>query len=109
MKFYDKEQLEKLNKHSVYGYRALPNGYGKVYCYCAKIFDDNHCKLVNLYVDTDIIAFIFQKDCKFCAVNCDIKYYKELLDSAEKNDFESSAGITLKVIAKIGYAWEVKI
>ena len=109
MKFYDNEQIEKLNKNSVYGYRMLPNGYGKVYCYCAKIFDDNHCKLVNIYVDTDIMAFIFQKDCKFCAVNCDIKYYKELLDSAEKNDFESIAGITLKVIAKIGYAWEVKI
>ena len=109
MKFYDNEQIEKLNKHSVYGYRMSPNGYGKVYCYCAKIFGDNHCKLINIYVDTDIMAFIFQKDCKFCAVNCDIKYYKELLDSAEKNDFESSAGITLKVIAKIGYAWEVKI
>lgn len=109
MKFYDNIQLEKLNKNSVYGYRMSPNGYGKVYCYCAKIFDDNNCKLFNIYVDTDIMAFIFQKDCKFCAVNCDIKYYKELLDSAEKNDFESSAGITLKVIAKIGYAWEVKI
>ena len=109
MKFYDKEQLEKLNKNSVYGYRTSPTNYGKVYCYCAKIFDDNHCRLLNIYIDTDIMAFIFQKDCKFITVNCDIKYYKELLDSAEKNDFESSAGLTLKVIAKIGHAWEVKI
>ena len=109
MKFYDNKQLEKLNKNSVYGYRISPNGYGKIFVYCAKIFDDNHCKLLNIYVDTDIIAFIFQKDCKFIAVNCDIKYYKELLDSAEKNDFESSAGLTLKVIAKIAYAWEVRL
>ena len=109
MKFYDKEQLEKLNKYSVYGYRMYPNGYGKVFVYCAKIFDDNNCKLFNIYIDKNIMTFIFKKDCKFSAVNCDIKYYKELLDSAEKNDFESSAGITLKVIAKIGYAWEVKI
>lgn len=109
MKFYDNNQLEKLNKNSVYGYRISPNGYGKIFVYCAKIFDDNHCKLLNIYVDTDIIAFIFQKDCKFIAVNCDIKYYKELLDSAEKNDFESSAGLTLKVIAKIAYAWEVRL
>lgn len=93
---------------ALYGYRASPTNYGKVYCYCAKIFDDNNCKLFNIYVDTDIMAFIFQKDGKFSAVNCDIKYYKEFLDSAEKSDFESCAGITLKVIAKIGHAWEVK-
>ena len=109
MKFYDKEQLEKLNKNSVYGYRVSPTNYGKVYCYCAKIFDDNNCKLLNIYVDTDIMAFIFQKDCKFSAVNCDIKYYKELLDSAEKNDFESSVGLGLKLIAQIAYTWEVKM
>lgn len=109
MKFYDKEQLEKLNKYSVYGFRVSPSGYGKVFTYCAKIFDDNNCKLFNIYVDTDIMAFIFQKDGKFSAVNCDIKYYKEFLDSAEKSDFDSGAGLTLKVIAKIGHSWEVKI
>ena len=108
MKYYDKEQLEKLNKNSVYGYRMYPNGYGKVFVYCAKIFDDNHCKLLNIYVDTDIMSFIFQKDCKFSAVNCDIKYYKELLDSAEKKDYKSSVGLGLKVIAQIAYTWEVK-
>ena len=109
MKFSDYDQFFRLTNNSIYGIKTMPKSYEKVYCYCAKIFDDNHCKLVNLYIDIDIIAFIFQKDCKFCAVNCDIKYYKELLDSAEKNDFESSAGITLKAIAKIGYTWEVKI
>ena len=87
----------------------MPKGYGKVFAYCAKIFDDNHCKLLNIYVDTDIMSFIFQKDCKFSAVNCDIKYYKELLDSAEKKDYKSSVGLGLKLIAQIAYKWEVKI
>lgn len=109
MKFSDYDQFFRLTNNSIYGIKTMPKGYGKVYCYCAKIFDDNHRKLVNIYVDTDIMAFIFKKDCKFCAVNCDIKYYKELLDSAEKHDFESSAGLALKVIAKIAYPWEVKL
>jgi len=109
MKFYDKEQLEKLNKYSVYGYRVTPNGYGKVFAYCAKIFHDNDCELVNLYIDTDIMAFIFKKNGVYHSSNCSIKNYNEFLDSAEKNDFESSAGLTLKVIAKIAYAWEVKL
>lgn len=108
MKYYNKEKLKDMIDNFGLEYTLLPNGYGKVFDYCAKIFDDNNCKLVNLYVDTDIMAFIFQKDCKFSAVNCDIRYYKELLDSAEKKDYESPAGITLKVIAQIAYAWEVK-
>ena len=74
-----------------------------------KFFDDNQCKLVNIYVDTDIMAFIFKKNGVYCSSNCSIKYYNDFLDSAEKNDFESSAGLSLKVIAKIAYAWEVKI
>ena len=109
MKYYDKEQLEKLNKNSVYGYRMSPNGYGKVFVYCAKIFYDNNCKLLNIYVDTDIIAFIFQKDCKFHAVNFDIKYYKEFVDSAEKKDYESSVGLKLKVICQLAHSLELKI
>lgn len=107
MKFYDKEQLEKLNKYSVYGCRMSHNGYGKVFDYCAKIFRDNDCKLVNLYVDTDIMAFIFKKNGVYHSSNCSIKYYNDFLDSAEKKDFESSAGITLKVIAKIAHPTEV--
>ena len=109
MKYYDKEQLEKLNKNSVYGYKMLPNGYGKVFAYCAKIFLDTDCELVNLYIDTDIMAFIFKKNGAYHSSNCSIKYYNDFLDSAEKHDFESSAGLTLKVIAKIAYAWEVKL
>lgn len=109
MNYYDNKLIETLNKNSVYGLRLLPKDYGKVYCYCAKIFDDNDCKLVNLYVDTYIMAFIFQKDDKYHSANCDVKYYKEFLDSAEKKDYESSAGLTLKVIAKVAYTWEVKI
>lgn len=109
MKFYDEEQLEKLRKYSVYGYRVTPNGYGKVFIYCAKIFHDNDCKLVNLYVDTDIMAFIFKKNGLYHSANCDIKYYKDFLDSAEKKDYESIAGLTLKVIAQIAHTWEVKL
>lgn len=108
MKYYDKEQLAKLNKNSVYGYRALPNGYGKVFDYCAKIFRDNDCELVNLYIDTDIMSFIFKKNGVYHSSNCSIKNYNEFLDSAEKKDYNSSAGISLKVIAKIGHTWEVK-
>lgn len=107
MKFYDKEQLEKLNKYSVYGYRMYPNSYGKVFVYCEKIFRDNDCELVNLYVDTDNIAFIFKKNGVYNSSNCSIKYYNDFLDSAEKNDFESSAGLTLKFIAKIAQPTEV--
>lgn len=73
-----------------------------------KIFRDNDCKLVNLYVDTDIMAFIFKKNGLYRLSNCSIKHYNDFLDSAEKRDFESSAGITLKVIAKIAHTWEVK-
>ena len=109
MKYYDKEQLEKLNKNSVYGYRMSPNGYGKVFVYCAKIFRDNDCELINLYVDTDIMAFIFKKNGVYHSSNCSIKYYNDFLDSAEKHDFESIAGLNIKVIAKIAYAWEVKL
>ena len=60
MNYYDNKLLETLNKNSVYGYRVTPNGYGKVFVYCAKIFRDNDCKLVNLYVDTDIMS-LFSK------------------------------------------------
>lgn len=109
MKFYDSNKLEKFNKNYVYGYRMSPNGYGKVFYYCAKIFRDNDCELVNIYVDTDIMAFIFKKNGVYNSSNCSIKYYKDFLDSAEKRDFESSAGVTLKVIAQIAYTWEVKL
>ena len=109
MKFYDKEQLEKLNKYSVYGYRANPNGYGKVFNYCAKIFRDNDCELVNLYIDTDIMSFIFKKNGVYHSSNCSIKNYNEFLDSAEKKDYNSRAGISLKVIAQLSYMWEVKL
>lgn len=109
MKYYDKEQLEKLNKNSVYGYRALPNGYGKVFSYCAKIFSDTDCELVNIYVDTDIISFIFKKNGVYHSSNCSIKNYNEFLDSAEKKDYNSSAGISLKVVTQIAYTWEVKL
>lgn len=109
MKFYDKEQLEKLNKNSVYGYRVSPNGYGKVFDYCAKIFRDNDCELVSIYVDTDIMSFIFKKNGVYHSSNCSIKSYNEFLDSAEKKDYNSCAGISLKVIAQIAYAWEVKL
>lgn len=83
----------------------MPKGYGKVFAYCAKIFRDNDCELVNLYVDTDNMAFIFKKNGVYCSPNCSINYYNDFLDSAEKNDFESSAGIILKVIAKIAHTW----
>lgn len=109
MKFYDREQLENLNKYSVYGFRVVPNGYGKIHSYCAKIFRDNNCELVNLYVNTDIMAFIFKKNGAYHSSNCSIKYYNDLLDSANKSDYNSSAGIKLKVIAQMAYTWEVKL
>lgn len=87
----------------------MPKGYGKVFAYCAKIFRDNDCELVNLYVDTDNIAFIFKKNGVYNSSNCSIKCYNDFLDSAEKNDFESSVAITLKVIAQIAHTWEVKL
>ena len=98
MKFDDYDRFFKLTNNSIYGIKTMPKGYEKVYCYCAKIFDDNNCKLVNLYVDTDIMAFIFKKNGLYHSSNFSIKYYNDFLDSAEKNDFESSAGLTLKVI-----------
>lgn len=109
MKYYDKEQLEKLHKNSAYGYRVLLNGYGKVFAYCAKIFRDNDCELISIYVDTDIMSFIFKKKGLYNSSNFSIKNYNEFLDSAEKYDFASSAGLKLKVIAKRAYAWEVKL
>ena len=108
MKFNDYYQLEVLRKNSIYGYKLFPNGYGKVFNYCAKIFYDNDCKLVNLYVDTDIMAFIFKKNGLYRAANCDIKYFNDFLDSAEKHDYKSIVGLNLKVIAQIAYVWEVK-
>lgn len=108
MKFSDYDQFFRLTNNSIYGIKLMPKGYGKVFAYCAKIFRDNDCELVNLYVDTDNMAFIFKKNGVYCSSNCSIKHYNDFLDSAEKNDFESSAGITLKVIAKIAYTWEVK-
>lgn len=108
MKYYNKEKLKDMIDNFGFEYTLLPNGYGKVFAYCAKIFRDNDCELVNLYVDTDIIAFIFKKNGVYNSSNCSIKYYSDFLDSAKKNDFESSVAITLKVITKIAYTWEVK-
>lgn len=109
MKYYNKEKLKYMIDNFGLEYTLLPNGYGKVFDYCAKIFSDNDCELVNLYVDTDIMAFIFKKNGVYNSSNCSIKYYNEFLDSAEKHDFESSAGLTLKIIAKIAHTWEVKL
>lgn len=109
MKYSDYNQFFRLTNNSIYSIKTMPKGYGKVYCYCAKIFDDNNCKLVNLYVDTDIMAFIFKKNGVYHSSNCSIKYYNDFLDSAEKRDFESSTGITLKFIAQIARVEEVKL
>ena len=109
MKYYNKEKLKDMIDNFGLEYTLLPNGYGKVFDYCAKIFRDNDCELVNLYVDTDIMAFIFKKNGVYNSSNCSIKHYNDFLDSAEKNDFESSAGLTLRVIAKIAYACEVRL
>lgn len=109
MKFSDYDKFFKLTNNSIYGIKLMPKSYGKVFAYCAKIFHDNDCELVNLYVDTDIIAFIFKKNGVYHSSNCSIKSYNDFLDSAEKNDFESSAGISLKVIAKTAYTCEVKL
>ena len=109
MKFSDYDQFFRLSNNSVYGIKLMPKGYGKVFAYCAKIFRDNDCELVNLYVDTDNIAFIFKKNGVYNSSNCSSKYYNDFLDSAEKNDFESNTAITLKVIAKIAYTWEVRL
>lgn len=109
MKYSDYDQFFRLTNNSVYGIKLMPKGYGKVFAYCAKIFRDNDCELVNLYVDADIIAFIFKKNGVYNSSNCSIKYYNDFLDSAEKRDFESSAGLSLKVIAKIAHTWEVKL
>lgn len=109
MKYYNKEKLKDMIENFGLEYTLLPNGYGKVFSYCAKIFRDNDCELINIYVDTDIMAFIFKKNGVYHSSNCSIKSYNDFLDSAEKHNFESSAGLTLKVIAKIAYAWEVKL
>ena len=109
MKYSDYNQFFRLTNNSIYGIKTMPKGYGKVFYYCAKIFHDNDCKLVNLYVGTDIMAFIFKKNGVYHSSNCSIKYYNDFLDSAEKRDFESSAGITLKVIAQIARVEEVKL
>ena len=109
MKYYNKEKLNDMINNYGLEYTLLPIGYGKVFAYCEKIFRDNDCKLVNIYVDTDNIAFIFKKNGVYSSSNCSIDYYSDFLDSAEKNDFQSSAGILLKVIAQIAYAWEVKL
>lgn len=109
MKFSEYDQFFKLTNNSIYGIKLMPKGYGKVFAYCEKIFRDNDCKLVNLYVDTDIMAFIFKKNGAYHSSNCSIKYYNDFLDSAEKRDFESRAGITLKVIAQIARVEEVKL
>lgn len=109
MKFSDYDQFFKLTKNSIYGIKLMPKGYGKVFAYCAKIFDDNNCKLVNLYVDTDIMSFIFKKNGVYHSSNCSIKNYNDFLDSAEKKDYNSSAGISLKVISQLSYTWEVKL
>lgn len=109
MKFADYDQFFKLTNNSIYGIKIMPKGYGKVFAYCAKIFRDNDCELVNLYIDTDNMAFIFKKNGVYHSSNCGIKYYNDFLDSAEKRDFESSAGLTLKVIARIARVEEVKL
>lgn len=109
MKYYNKEKLKDMIDNFGLEYTLLPNGYGKVFAYCEKIFRDNDCKLVNLYVDTDNMAFIFKKNGVYCSSNCSIKNYNEFLDSAEKKDYNSSAGISLKVIAQLSYTWEVKL
>lgn len=107
MKYYNKEKLKDMIDNFGIEYTLLPKGYGKVFDYCAKIFRDNDCKLINLYVGTDNMAFIFKKNGVYHSSNCSIKYYNDFLDSAKKCDFESSAGITLKVIAKIARPTEV--
>lgn len=109
MEFNDYYKLEQLRKNSIYGYKVSPNGYGKVFAYCAKIFHDNNCKLVNLICDTDIMAFIFKKNGTYHSSNCSIKNYNDFLESAENKDYNSSAGVTLKVIVQIAYTWEVKL
>lgn len=109
MKFGDYDQFFRLTNNSIYGIKTMPKGYGKVFDYCAKIFRDNDCELVNLYVDSDIMAFIFKKNGVYHSSNCSIKNYNEFLDSAEKKDYNSSAGISLKVIAQLSYTWEVKL
>lgn len=106
MKYYDTDSIGTF----AYGwYRTNPTGFGKVFMYCSKIFHDNECELVNIYADTDIMAFIFKKNGAYHSANCSIKNYNDFLDSAEKNDFESSAGMTLKVIAQIARVEEVKL
>ena len=109
MKYYNKEKLKDMIDNFGLEYTLLPNGYGKVFDYCAKIFRDNDCELINIYVDTDIMSFIFKKNGLYHSSNFSIKSYNEFLDSAEKRDFESSAGLTLKVIAQIAHTWEVKL
>lgn len=109
MKYYNKEKLKDMIDNFGLEYTLLPNGYGKVFDYCARIFHDNDCELINIYVDTDIMAFIFKKNGVYHSSNCSIKNYNDFLDSAEKRDFESSAGITLKVIAQIAHVEEVKL
>lgn len=109
MKYYNKEKLKDMIDNFGLEYTRLPNGYGKVFDYCAKIFRDNDCELVNIYVDTDIMAFIFKKNGVYHSSNCSIKNYNDFLDSAEKKDYNSSAGISLKVISQLSYTWEVKL
>lgn len=109
MKYNDYDQFFRLTNNSIYGIKTMPKGYVKVFAYCAKIFHDNDCELVNIYVDTDIMAFIFKKNDVYHSSNCSIECYNDFLDSAEKNDYNSSAGISLKVIAQLSYTWEVKL
>lgn len=109
MKYYNKEMLNDMVDDFGLEYTLLPNGYGKVFDYCTKIFRDNDCELINLYVDIDNMGFIFKKNGVYNSSNCSIKYYNDFLDSAKKHDFESNAGITLKLIAKIAYTREVKL
>lgn len=109
MKYNDYDQFFRLTNNSIYGMKIMLKGYGKVFAYCAKIFHDNDCELVNIYVDTDIMSFIFKKNGVYHSSNCSIECYNDFLDSAEKNDYNSSAGISLQVIAQLSYTWEVKL
>ena len=109
MKFSDYDQFFRLTNNSINGIKTMPKGYGKVFAYCAKIFRDNKFELVTIYVDTDIMAFIFKKNGVYHSSNCSIECYNDFLDSAEKKDYNSCAGVSLKVIAQVSCTWEVKL
>ena len=38
MKYSDYDKVFRRQNNSVYGMKLMPEGYEKIYCYCAKIF-----------------------------------------------------------------------